>query len=287
MPPAPRRSLALNFVRSIFCLATAWLFIALPAHSRQANLDALAALSAQALQKAHTKSVVVLDFFGPGLKVTQLGRSLADQFSSSLSAASGGKFKVLDRSRLAEFIQGRNLSPLLLGIASNAFPADEFGAKALIWGELSNLPENSNLKLGLHCFNSQSGNKKIGEFEAELPLTAEEKGSLLTVIPGTDFSEYAEPGKNGVSQPGCERCPTPPYTDEAFAAKAQGEVVLGVVITPEGKASNVVVLKGMPDGLTDSAVKEVKQWRFKPSLGPDGSPVTVWSLIEVDFHIFR
>lgn len=266
---------------------TATCFATLPAHCQQAQLDALAARTVEALHKAHTKSVVVLDFFGPGLKVTQLGRSLADQFSSVLSSASGGKFKVLDRSHLAEFIQRRNLSPLLLGIASNAFPAGEFGAKAVIWGELSNLPGNSILKLGLHCLKSQSRNKKIGEFETDLPLTDEAKGSLVEVISGTDYSQYAEPGKDGVTLPSCDRCPIPPYTDDAVRNKIQGVVVFGAVITTAGKASDIILLRGLPDGLVDSAIKAVKQWTFKPSLGPDGKPVAVWTLLEVDFNIFH
>lgn len=285
MIPLPHLRPFLYKLRYCLFLAVCCVFIALPAHSQQAQLDALAAQTAQALQKAHTKSVIVLDFSGPGFEVTQLGRGLADQFSSTLSAASAGKFKVLDRSHLAEFIQGQNLSPLLLGIASNAFPADEFGAKALIWGELSNPPGNSALKLSLHCFNSRSRKKKIAEIEADLPLTTDAKSLLLAVIPGTDFSGYAEPGKNGVTLPGCEHCPTPPYTDEAFRAKIQGEVVLGAVITPEGKANSIVVLKRLPHGLTDSAINEVKRWKFKPSLSPDGNPVATWTLIEVDFHI--
>ena len=272
-------------LRNCLFLAACCFFIAPTADSQQTQLDALAAQTVQALQKAHTNSVIVLDFSGPGLKVTQLGRGLADQFSSTLSAASAGQFKVLDRSHLAEFIQGQNLSPLLLGIASNAFPADEFGAEALIWGEISNVPQDSALKLDLHCVKSKQRNEKIAEFNAKFPLTPVAKDSLSVVIPGTDLSEYSQPGKNGVTQPRCERCPAPPFTHKAFRAKIQGEVVMGAVITPEGNANSIVVLKSLPDGLTDSAIKEVKKWKFKPSLGPDGNPVTIWTLIEVDFHI--
>lgn len=266
-------------------IAIACILLALPAYSQQPQLDALAAQAAQAIEKAHAKSVVVLDFSGPGLKVTQLGRDLADQFSAALSAASSGKFKVLDRSRLDDFIQKQNLSILARGFASAAFPGDKFGAKAVISGELSVVPADSSPKLELHCLKTGSRPKKIAELQAELPQTAQTKISLLTVVPGTDFSKYAEPGKNGVTLPGCERCPPPDYTNKAFRDKVQGVVLLGAVITREGNADGLIVLKGLPDGLTDSALKEVARWKFKPSLGPDGSPMTIWTLIEVDFHI--
>lgn len=73
----------------------------IPSYAQQMQMAALTSQTADALKKAHAKKVVVLDFSGTGLQVTQLGRNLADQFSEGL-AKSGGKFVVVDR---AQFLQ--------------------------------------------------------------------------------------------------------------------------------------------------------------------------------------
>jgi outer membrane biosynthesis protein TonB len=57
--------------------------------------------------------------------------------------------------------------------------------------------------------------------------------------------------------PTCVRCPDPEYADATRVAKVQGNVVLGVVITTEGKADTIHVLKAAPFGLTAQAIKAV------------------------------
>ncbi len=93
------------------------------------------------------------------------------------------------------------------------------------------------------------------------------------------------PGTGGVGYPECAYCPLPPYSDEARKAKYQGTVVLQVVITPDGRAMNINVVKGPGLGLEDKAIEAVRIWRFKPALGPGGKPVAVSLLIEVTFRL--
>src|SRR5579864_1768794 len=73
--------------------------VAVQSHAQQTQIDALAGQAAQVLEESHAKRVVVFDFSGPGLNVTQLGRDLADQFSGALPK-SGGGFAVTDRTQL-------------------------------------------------------------------------------------------------------------------------------------------------------------------------------------------
>ena len=93
------------------------------------------------------------------------------------------------------------------------------------------------------------------------------------------------PGTGGVGYPECAYCPTPLYSDEARKAKYQGTVVLQVVITADGRATNINVVKGPGLGLEDKAVEAVRNWRFKPALGPAGKPVSVSVLVEVTFRL--
>jgi TonB family protein len=93
------------------------------------------------------------------------------------------------------------------------------------------------------------------------------------------------PGTNGVGYPSCVYCPEPKYSEEARKAKYQGTVVLQAVITPDGRATEIQVVKGPGLGLEERAVEAVKQWRFKPANGPGGKAVPVIVPIEVTFRL--
>ena len=93
------------------------------------------------------------------------------------------------------------------------------------------------------------------------------------------------PGTGGVGYPECAYCPSPIYSDEARKAKYQGVVVLQAVITPDGRAININVVKGPGLGLEERAIDKVREWRFKPALGPGGKPVPVSVIIEVTFRL--
>jgi len=88
-----------------------------------------------------------------------------------------------------------------------------------------------------------------------------------------------------VGYPECAYCPSPIYSDEARKAKYQGVVVLQAVITPDGRAININVVKGPGLGLEERAIDKVREWRFKPALGPGGKPVPVSVIIEVTFRL--
>jgi TonB family protein len=100
-------------------------------------------------------------------------------------------------------------------------------------------------------------------------------------------SGVARPGVDGVSVPTCIYCPPPSYSDEARAAKFSGRVVLRIVVTPEGQAEDIQVLKGPGSkfGVEQSAIETVSHWQFTPANGPDGKPVAVAVPIEVTFRI--
>jgi TonB family protein len=99
----------------------------------------------------------------------------------------------------------------------------------------------------------------------------------------------ARAGVNGVGIPTCVYCPIPGYTDKARDAKLNGSVVLQAVVTVDGRAENISVVKvkghELGLGLEENAIRAVAQWRFKPALGPDGKPVAVMVPVEVTFRI--
>ena len=95
----------------------------------------------------------------------------------------------------------------------------------------------------------------------------------------------ARAGIGGVTAPRCVYCPQPAYTNEARAAKLNGTVVLKVVVTADGRTENVQVMNGPGSGLERQAIEAVKNWRFRPADGPDGTPVTCQIEVEVTFKI--
>jgi TonB family protein len=93
------------------------------------------------------------------------------------------------------------------------------------------------------------------------------------------------PGTGGVGYPECAYCPLPTYSDEARKAKYQGVVVLQIIVTPDGRATNITVVRGPGLGLEEKAIEAVRGWRFKPATSPGGKAVPVYTLVEVNFRL--
>jgi TonB family protein len=92
-------------------------------------------------------------------------------------------------------------------------------------------------------------------------------------------------GIGGIGFPTCVACPDPSYSDQARSAKVSGIVVLHLIVTAEGHASNIQVKRSLGYGLDEKAVEAVEDWRFKPAVALEGKPVPVWTDIEVYFRI--
>jgi protein TonB len=75
----------------------------------------------------------------------------------------------------------------------------------------------------------------------------------------------------------------PTYPDIAKQARVQGVVILECTISPQGKVSDVKVLRGIPL-LDQAAVDAVKQWVYTPTL-LNGVPVPVIMTVTVNFKL--
>ncbi len=64
------------------------------------------------------------------------------------------------------------------------------------------------------------------------------------------------------------------YTEEAKAAGVEGTVVLDIIVGEDGKVRDISVAQGLPNGLTEAAIKALKQCQFSPG-ERDGKPVPV------------
>jgi TonB family protein len=265
----------------------------------EGQLDSLAAHAAQKIREANLEErepkVLVIDFFrsSPG-NSSRLGTLLADRFSESLTAYSAG-LNILDRKILKDYLT-QNWTTLedLRSHDVCLRIGRQLGATGVILGTL--YEENGQISLTVHLegFGPVAKAADISQVTDErgrFPVTEEMRAMLFE--PGPNYARKAddipeEPGvfKSGLGAgvPRCTSCPSPSYSDAARAAKFQGTVLLSIVVTTEGKATAIYVLKGAPFGLTTKAIEAVQDWRFEPAL-KDGKPVPVRVQVETTFHL--
>jgi len=87
-----------------------------------------------------------------------------------------------------------------------------------------------------------------------------------------------------VKAPVVEQRVDPIYTDMARKTRVAGVVIVEAIINKNGEVEQVTVLKGLPMGLSESAVEAVKKWKFKPGT-LNGEPVEVIFNLTVNFKL--
>jgi TonB family protein len=77
----------------------------------------------------------------------------------------------------------------------------------------------------------------------------------------------------------------PKYTSDALRRRLQGTVELEVVVTQDGRTSELRVVRSLdPGGLDVEAIAAVRLWRFEPGRVA-GAPVDVLVIVLLDFSI--
>src|SRR5437868_1971792 len=89
----------------------------------------------------------------------------------------------------------------------------------------------------------------------------------------------------GVSAPRAIYQPDPEYSEEARKAKYQGTVILWMIVSADGRAREIRVLRSVGMGLDEKAIEAVKTWKFEPAR-KDGNPVAVQINVEVSFRLY-
>ena len=78
--------------------------------------------------------------------------------------------------------------------------------------------------------------------------------------------------------------PKPGYTLEARRNRKQGFVILKLTLSANGSTSRVRVLRGLPFGLTESAIKAACKLEFNPAV-KNGQMVSQWVTAEYVFRL--
>ena len=79
--------------------------------------------------------------------------------------------------------------------------------------------------------------------------------------------------------------PEPSYTDAARNSGVTGTVVLRAVFAANGTVQHILVLSGLPEGLTERAVKAARLIKFEPAT-VNGTPVSTAVQLEYNFNLY-
>ena len=125
-----------------------------------------------------------------------------------------------------------------------------------------------------------------------VPVTAEknqdyrctEDGSLARILETDSLEELAVSAKEVDVRAVITAKPKPSYTKEARRNGVQGFVTLKVLLSGRGKIARVRIVKGLPAGLTENALRAACRMEFKPAM-KDGHPVALWLTVEYVFRL--
>jgi periplasmic protein TonB len=92
-------------------------------------------------------------------------------------------------------------------------------------------------------------------------------------------------GRMGVTVPEAIYSPEPSFSEEARKAKAQGVVLLLLVVGKDGHPNDIRLGQSLGMGLDEKAIEAVSRWRFRPAT-LNGQPVATEIAIQVDFHLY-
>lgn len=124
------------------------------------------------------------------------------------------------------------------------------------------------------------------------PVTAEKNqdyrctddGTLARMLDNDVAGERVVSTKEADAQAVITAKPKPSYTKEARRNGVQGFVTLKVLLSGDGKISRVRVVKGLPAGLTENAMRAACKIGFKPAM-KDGEHVSQWVTAEYVFRL--
>jgi TonB family protein len=96
--------------------------------------------------------------------------------------------------------------------------------------------------------------------------------------------ETAHTGKTVTTKVRLLTKPEPQYTNEARNAQVEGTVVLRAVFASDGVVKRILVVRSLPNGLTEQAVRAAKKIKFIPAT-LDNKPVSMYMQLEYNFSL--
>jgi TonB family protein len=125
-----------------------------------------------------------------------------------------------------------------------------------------------------------------------LPVTAEKNqdyrctddNTLWRILDNDQPTERVASAKDADEGAEITKKPAPDYTREARRNGIQGFVKLRVLLSSNGEVSRVRVVKGLPAGLTENAIRAACKIQFKPAT-KNGQAIAMWLTAEYAFRL--
>lgn len=237
----------------------------------------------------HKCKLLVLDFVTADNRSTVYGRKLADQLAQEL-AEQDRKIEVMDRAQLHSYLERERITLTQDDGLSRAVGAD-LNATTVLLCSLGRVDDNSMEASGrmLSVVNKDhTGNREHVDLLApvsQVDLSPVEVAPLPPYQQTANGEAVYRAGAKGVSLPRCTYTPNPSYSDAARKARLNGLIMAEAIISAEGTLEEVRILRGLPGGLNENALRALKTWRCTPS-AKDGRPVAVTVPLEVNFRLY-
>jgi len=79
--------------------------------------------------------------------------------------------------------------------------------------------------------------------------------------------------------------PEPTYTETARSNQISGTVILRCVFAADGTVKHFIVVKGLPDGMTEICIRAARRIKFVPAT-LNGRPVSMWMELQYNFELY-
>jgi TonB family protein len=241
------------------------------------DLSALNQQLAKDIVKAKLRSVILVDFQDSLGKPSTRGWYVADELSENWLAKKQ-KFRVIDRSELKDTkVEAEDLAPAMLKRLGSVW-----GVDAIITGAVETSAGNYIVTATIR---RTADNAAIASESITLPPCR--VLDVLKPLPDANSGvlQISSAGVNGVDPPKCIECSMPSYSKRARAAKRQGNIILSVLVSEEGRVETIAIVLAMGFGLTQKAVETVSEWRFKPA-NKEGQTVPVIISVEATWNLY-
>jgi TonB family protein len=224
------------------------------------------------------RKIYVPDFTDSSGRQVALGWYFAATFSALLDDNAKG-FAVVSRVDVHRYLgkSGRTDHDLSTPDVLAKLVSD-FGLDAILCGSLSVNQEVATINLtmrdplGKELFQSRYEEKLDPDLRA-----------VFEVSPSGAAVYFAE--LDGVSVPKCLYCPSPSYPVGQGSRSLEGDVVLSVLVTVDGKPDQIRLVQTLDPAFDRAALEDVQSWRFEPGKDSEGNSVPVRVPIQVTFKM--
>jgi len=224
------------------------------------------------------KKVYVPDFTDGSGRPFILGRFFGGTFSEMLGESTKG-FAVLNRVEAHRYLSksGRTDQDLTAPDVLAKLVSD-MGAEAILWGKVSVNQDVATIDMAIR---DPSG-KQLSQERYVEKLNSGLRADLDASPSGSVFY-YA--GLDGIALPKCLYCPVPDWPVGQGSPSREGDVVLSILVTLEGRADQMRVAETLNPVFDRAALECVRSWRFVPAKDADGKSVPVRIPVQVTFKM--